>query len=585
MRKKSAPQQINTSVTSNNYVRMIVLWLFLVFPVYIPNIGGSGLSLPQNIATWVFVCVAGSFMLWPHPAKKRIVITPAWCWTAVGTLVLAIPLLYTRVEWLPAALWRQAGLMGGLLFWLACLQIHWSVTSRKILIYALLLAAFIQAVIALLQVFTSFSLMPFRYPLQPPRPAGVFQQINLLATFIALGMALALGVFLIPACLYQRYVTLQKCAVGGALFIFSVMLFWLQSRTGWLSGLFIVLTATLAFIRRPCRCDLLLALGIMLAGCLSAYLLMKMGIGIPPVSHANSNLSRIAMYRDAISMVAQKPFSGWGYGGFEFNFQHFHLQDRPRLYGDIVRYPHNELLYWLVDGGLVSGAGLGMFGIAAIRLIRDVWHRSIFRDVCCPLSLALLPLLIHTQTEYPFYLSAALWMIFILVLALLDSPATQAPAPLYLPLYVSRPLRCILLVTAFSMVAGALLPAFISNLALTRFEHQGLRYPDNAGEAMRYDRLINTERWDFDRQTSALLQYNRTREPSLLVAYSQWARDYLTRRTDRNVYANLIAIMQAQGQITLATRYHHEAQYLFPDDLRFTDVTQISPSLQEGSRQ
>ncbi|VTP59657.1 Domain of uncharacterised function (DUF3366) [Serratia rubidaea] len=54
------------------------------------------------------------------------------------------------------------------------------------------------------------------------------------------------------------------------------------------------------------------------------------------------------------------------------------------------------------------------------------------------LCLALLPMLLHSQLEYPFYLSALHWLLFMLLLAQLDRLSSRRSV---LTLRRSRPLR------------------------------------------------------------------------------------------------------------------------------------------------
>ncbi|MGO2465656.1 MAG: O-antigen polymerase, partial [Serratia proteamaculans] len=60
---------------------------------------------------------------------------------------------------------------------------------------------------------------------------------------------------------------------------------------------------------------------------------------------------------------------------------------------------------------------------------------------------------------------------------------------------------------------------------------------------------------------------------SELSRYAVWARHYLTRRVDANVYASLIAILRYQQQTAEAEKYGFDAALLFPADPRFRRST------------
>ncbi|HDX4396352.1 O-antigen polymerase [Enterobacter cancerogenus] len=572
--KTYTTRSIYNMLTDTSYTKIIVFWFIAIFPLFIPNNGGTGLALPQNLLTWMLMLILSGLVF--YRTKQPLIITPTWCWAAAGTLVLAVPLFYTRSEWLPAALWRHAGLTGGLLFWLAGLQINWSIAQRRWVIHAILLATVIQTLLALWQTLT---LTQFPYPLAIPvaRSGGVFQQVNVLASFCAVGLGLALGIFLTPVYRFSVSQAPYQSVTGAVLFILSAGLVWQQSRTGWLAEILICFAAVVRFRLYPRQ--LALAFIIMFSGGACAALLMYKGIGVPVISHAGSNLARMSMYRDALAMTIQKFWTGWGYGGFEFNFQHFRLAQRPDEYiTEIARHPHNELLYWLVDGGAVAGIGLLLLFLSAGNLIQQVTRFRSSQYVCFPLGLALIPLLLHSQTEYPFYLSTTHWLLFILFITLLDRLTIPATSLVALPRVSSRSICFILFALTVSVAAGGLIPAFNSHLALTDFERQGWHRTGESERAMRYDRFINTERWAYDLHTHNLLAFNLTRDAKVLEDYQLWAQNYLKTRIDRNVYANLVLIERAQGKTELAEQHRREVSYLFPNDSRFITPSSVDTS-------
>lgn len=141
-------------------------------------------------------------------------------------------------------------------------------------------------------------------------------------------------------------------------------------------------------------------------------------------------------------MIAAHPLSGWGYGSFEYAFQHFRIElVPPTRVLEIARHPHNELLYWWVEGGLVALLGISLLILGGGRLLLQVFRhdRRAFSTGAAnagetsALCLALLPMLIHTQLEYPFYLSAMHWMVFLLLLAMADRLSCRKVGVIILP--------------------------------------------------------------------------------------------------------------------------------------------------------
>ncbi|VTR25974.1 Lipid A core - O-antigen ligase and related enzymes [Serratia fonticola] len=96
-----------------------------------------------------------------------------------------------------------------------------SVGQRHAVLYLILLAVVFQALIVLLQLFAP-QIAQYWIPSDSSRAFGIFQQPNVLASFIATGLALALAAFLLPgfSLVQPRAEYWRRCAVdrgvGGA---------------------------------------------------------------------------------------------------------------------------------------------------------------------------------------------------------------------------------------------------------------------------------------------------------------------------------------------------------------------------------
>ena len=207
-------------------------WLGIIMYLYIPNMGGMGLALPQNIFSWVMMALL-IFIIWlPTLVRQRpILITPAAKIFVMGTLVLVIPLFYTRPEWRDMALWCWAGLLGGWGFYFAWLQVRMTRGQRQGVLLIVLLAVSGQAALALAQLFAPELAW---VPMKGGRVYGIFQQPNVLASFMATGLALALMLFLLPgfALARARYEHCRQALLGMLLLVsvatVVLMLFALQ---------------------------------------------------------------------------------------------------------------------------------------------------------------------------------------------------------------------------------------------------------------------------------------------------------------------------------------------------------------------
>lgn len=552
---------------------IIFIWMGLAMHFYIPNLGGMGLALPQNILAWAMMALF-VFIIWlpKWECSRYVLITPAAQLFFIGTLVLAIPLLYTRPEWFDMALWRWGGLLAGWVFYFSWLQVRLPQRGQQLLLYGILLAITIQALLATLQLVGLATWL--NYPMVNGRPYGVFQQVNVLASFVATGLALASMLLLLPTFTVpqRRYQRLRWAVLGTLLVIFPALLIWLQSRVGWLGGVMAGLLPLLCFWRYCVKRSAIVLL-LLLVGLGFGWTGVWLDLAASAVSHVDSDGARGAMLRTGWAMLQDKPWLGWGAGGFEYNFQHFRLAQGLSTEGlGVVVHPHNELLFWGIEGGAVSLSGIVLLLCGGILLATKAWRR--FTDTGkkegareLGLCIALLPMLLHTQTEYPFDLSVVHWAVFLLLLVQLDRQVSQLKS-------LSATSRVTLqgLLPLMSLGGMILMAAGLNGgLALTCAERDGLKDIHKLEAMPRLAFWGQQERKQFDLQTHALLIYNRTRDKSLLEDYAQWARGYLDRHIDANVYASLILILRHQEKKLEAEQRWYEAARLFPQDPRFQE--------------
>ncbi|WP_455818328.1 Wzy polymerase domain-containing protein [Pseudomonas cerasi] len=291
-----------------------------------------------------------------------------------------------------------------------------------------------------------------------------------------------------------------------------------------------------------------------------------------------------------LAMIIDKPWLGWGYGGFEYDFQHFRLnQSPPPHIVEIARHPHNEILLWVVEGGMPALAG----GILIFAGLGNLVRQAIRRDsqalasgyrlagVPTALCIAALPMAIHTQLEFPFYLSTLHFVVFLLLLAVADRLSAR---PVYRP-HLPRLTGFLL---SGGMAAMALVVAVLVGFALrgqqtlTEVERFGMEDVTPLATLPSFSRLLLEERIVFDQQVGALMRYNQTQDERLLDDYRHWAQGYLQQRIDKNVYASLIQVLHHQKQHEAAGRYRREAALLFPQDTRFASAAKTATGDRAG---
>ncbi|WP_172641801.1 O-antigen ligase [Serratia sp. S4] len=420
-------------------------------------------------------------------------------------------------------------------------------------------------------------------PLYGNRIYGTFFQPNVLASLIATGIALTLTLLLLPglAARPARFDGTRRSILFVLLAGLATLLVCIQSRAGWLGGIAAVLLLfRFGRFNTPNTLGAVIALtgGVVLG---SAWLISG-NSPLPLTDHTGSNLARWSMLSDTLAMIIEKPLLGWGYGGFEYDFQHFRVnQVPPTLVTEIARHPHNEILLWVVEGGGVGLAGVGLILAGIGMIVRQAIQRdrSALRaghrlaGVPTALCIIVLPMAIHTLLEFPFYISTLHFVTFLLLLAQADRLGTVLPTRRTLSIATSTRLSLALagLALSVAVLAGFTLRGEVS---LTQVERFGMEDVMPLTTLPPLSRHLLLERVTFDEQVGALMTYNQTRDERLLAGYRHWAQTYLMNRIDKNVYASLITVLQHQRHTALAIHYRQEAAIFFPMDGRFSHPNQ-----------
>ncbi|MFI8416101.1 Wzy polymerase domain-containing protein [Serratia sp. NPDC078593] len=568
---------------TNNALVACFIALFAVSLCYFPNMGGVGLGLPLNTLTYALLAGMVLLISVRGVSRRGGFITPTAMYFSCGVLLLCLPLAFSPAGDTSTSAWRVAGLLAGWGLYCAWLQRRLNARWRGALVVCLVLMVSVQAAIALLQLFLpAWSWVPMR----GSRVFGIFQQPNVLGSFLATGLALTLMLALLPGYVLPSAVWEKgrKATLSLLLLVLTALLVWVQSRTGWLAGALVLLGYWAVWGRRFPR-QLVVLGGWMLLGCalgLGVLLAADEGGGLH--SHAMSNQARLAMLLDTLKMIAAHPFVGWGYGSFEAAFQQFRIsQQPPTAVLEIARHPHNEILLWWLEGGVVALLGMLAIVAGAVRLcVQALAHdrrafaagRGDAGEATC-LCLALLPMALHSQLEYPFYLSALHWLVFVLLLATVDRLSCRHSRLIGT---AGHGLIAVRGGVALLCLAGMvlMLEIFRGGLALTIVERGGLRDMRPLQSMSPLAKWGLQQRRSFDLQTHRLLAYNVSRDDAELDRYAVWAQHYLTTRVDANVYANLIAILRHQQQSAVAERYRSSAALLFPRDRRFYPPTATS---------
>lgn len=547
---------------------------------YIPNMGGHGLGLPQNIVT-LFVTGILVLLASINIARKPLKLSPDIGLFLVGCLLLMLPVL-----WTPSAVWRANALPAVLgyavaaLVYLALLQISLTRQQKRQWLGLIVAAAVIEAVLALLQqwVFDVDNWMEF--PVNMARAYGNFQQSNLLGSFLATGFGIALYLLITTR---NRWV---RCANALALALLLVIILPLQSRVGWLGTMMVTLLLLAHFrhrqsIRRLILIGTPLAL-LVIAAWLTISTLHHSTLAEPVatamaplknkpalmlIDKSGSNALRWQMLHHSLQMIAQHPLKGWGMGGFEHAFTQYLIQQAGvgPLAGPAPTHPHNELLYLWIEGGIVALIGAVLLMLAWLRLV--ITGCRLRRRRAFPLWCLTLPIALHTLFEYPLYQSAAHGLVLLLLIriTLVDASLRKFSGMPKIQLAG----RCVTASIAVAIM-GFAITGLHTNTVLTRAERSGFEDTD----AM-YGLINPYAQWDryvYDSHMLDLRNFAITQDYRYLAAFKIWADNYVMVHNDANIYFTLIRIADAQQSQLRKTQLTLRARMLFPNDKRFLFV-------------
>lgn len=536
-----------------------VLYWLLGLHFFMHNPGGAGLYLPFNAWGWIFASLVIGLGLWQVTLQQRLIFSSLQTWLWLGGFLLLLPMAYPGFELKDYAIPRLLGLFAGLLFLFCLYQWQLACQARDKLLYLLLGAVAIEALLGLVQYYLLTPGNWLGYDTRANRPYGIFQQPNVMATFMATGLSLAIWLELRG----NANVWLRGLRYGVILAA-SVLLVVLQSRVGQLGGVvaLILLVPQLHRQRLLVRMLGLVLLGIAV-GLASQYWVSGVNRGM---SVYLSGGARSDIWPFSLHLLLQNWLLGVGYGGFEATFFHAYtaaLQVDPNVGMAIYNldHPHNEFLYWAVEGGLAPMIGMALMGGALLwRLARAGWFKG------AALLALVTPILLHTQTEYPLYHAIALWWALLLLTHVLDAEVEEGMQTASWHEYVYRPwlLLRFMAIAIPVLVVPFMLTAIHTAWVVTKYERGGYKDP-----TLLLD-VVNPMAWltrvEFDVNSVRLMVGLQTDNKAELEAYLDWGQAFVRHTPRANIYANMVIALGALGRQEEAQALRTQALMLYPGD-------------------
>ncbi|MGV3001177.1 PglL family O-oligosaccharyltransferase [Vibrio sp. E150_018] len=537
-----------------------------------PNPGGAGLALSFNSTTWLALSVSFGIGLYAIANQRVLRITSLTIVMFIACIILTLPIFYSTAN-VQDAMLRLIGLWAGWLLLLILHQYPLSIKQKQTLLLLIVGAVCIEAAYSYFQYLFLEPGNSFGYNTEQNRPFAIFQQPNVTASFLATG--LAIGSYLL-ARQSQTNVQLHKVFSGLLLLmpIITIPLLWvLASRTGWLGATVsaVLLIPYLAkFLPKRMMSLWLISIIVGLAG---GYTLATTNGGNELIAKkSNLESPRRYTFPQTLDMVIEKPLTGYGYGQFEPAYMVYTARQHqlnPDYHPGLpsMDHPHNEILYWAVEGGIVSVLGLL---IAALIVFRKV--RKSPSGTRLALIALFFPIVLHTQLEYPFYHSAIHWIIFVILIYWVDQLTSQ-----YKVVSFSKITKSLLsvfsllipIITAFFMIT-----ALHTNYVLSRFEYTRPINPDLLNQVT--NPSVWKDRFDWDVYSTQLNIGLHLDNPEYIQPYIDWATQVIKRKPRAAFYSKLIVAYQGIGDDRKAEEIRKEASFLFPAQ-DFSTIRYIPP--------
>ncbi|GHA04862.1 PglL family O-oligosaccharyltransferase [Oceanisphaera arctica] len=542
---------------------------------FMHNPGGSGFYLPFNMVGWIFISLMTGLGLWQMTLNRSVSYSRfhLWCWLVL--LLLLVPLLYPNRGFADHALPRLAGLAGGLLFYFALLQCRLNETARYRLLYLLLAAISLEALLGLIQYYLLTPGNLIGYNTDTNRPYGIFQQPNVMASFMATGLMLACYLGLADK---RRLPVIRQLWLGAVLFSVPLLLVVLQSRVGLLGGV-IGLLLLLPLAWQTDRKRLLIGLGLVLAGIVAALYSQSLNEGVQRGVEALANPGyRKGYWQQGLAMIQASPLFGFGYGDFERQFMEFYNASRvaegllPPMEPNLD-HPHNELLYWGIEGGLLPVLAIVSVALALVRLLfKAPWRHAL------ALAALVWPIALHSQTEYPFYHSLAHWITLLVLLYWIDTRLEALHSQPYRPWLLAR--FAALLIPA--LVVPFMLTGLQTARVVTQYERGGGKEPELLLSAS--NPLAWLTRLEFNAMSLRLAVGSAQQNTEELQAYVDWGQQFVLHTPRANIYYNMALALNRLDRQQEAEQLLQQARYFYPNDamLQEDNIDKALQTLDQG---
>lgn len=401
-----------------NLLFILLVLQFVIAPFYYqPNFGGEGLYLPYNSSVWIvatWIMTAGAILI----RRSHTLILPKY-WLGLACLPLGALLSGLIIDTINPKEWltRLGAMIGGYIFFLALFQFR--LTSKQIdqSLYIIMSFGMIAATYGMFQINGIEQAYTF-IPSSPTNiPIGIFQQVNLQASMMA--TLLILVFYLVSRPSLNSLSNFTKLTLCITAFAASYTIASSGSRVGLLGaciGIIVLFLGRWRLYRNQKAVFTCILLSTLLGAGLQSSGLNKSAVKFDRAIGGVETDIRWKVYKIASDLFVESPIFGHGLGSFQKAFQEkrkeyqqadkIHLGGAPRF-----SHPHNEIMFWMIEGGVISLVGILIAtATTLIQLTKIGWQRG------SGYAALLIPIVLHTQVELPFYISSTHWLLLLFLL-------------------------------------------------------------------------------------------------------------------------------------------------------------------------
>ncbi|MCB2427909.1 O-antigen ligase family protein [Methylophaga pinxianii] len=397
-------------------IEWLLALLFLISPFYLASsLGGTGFDLPFNITVWAAATVVIAYSAWYFCGQDKLILPPNY----KGLLALPVGILlaaalagvHDPITWL----FRIVYVMAGVIFLFGLFQFRLKNTDRILLLLSV--ATLLHGLFGLVQLFQPL-ILDWIPKTNTQIATGVFQQVNVMASFLVTGILICIYLCLRPIS-YKR--PNLKVFLLLTITVATYVMVSTGSRIGLLSGIFGLLMLLIGYrnqVRKNWKTIISVLILILVASWLAKEGIHKTLDKTYKIVEAQYSDQRLSIYRISFDAFSEAPIRGHGIGSFLEQFglssSEFYKQHPTAEMPNYIAHPHNELLQWAIEGGLLALGGI------VIAVISVLWFVIKQRQQRLLAYLALLlPITFHTQVEHPFYISSLHWFIWLTLLFVL----------------------------------------------------------------------------------------------------------------------------------------------------------------------